>query len=124
VNVTDGRYVHHRYPPDLRTQEIYQYTVMPTHMASPFTPEELRGAGLARAVPVHQGRAAAQGAGGRDLAMHKNYGPGCLLEDETRLYDVEDDPARSGRSMTRRPSAGCSADARADGRQLMPRRRP
>ncbi len=26
--------------------------------------------------------------------MHKNYGPGCLLEDETRLYDVEADPGQ------------------------------
>ena len=54
VNVTDGRYTYHRYPPDLRTQEIYQYTVMPTHIWSPFTPEELKGGlagGAVRASP-------------------------------------------------------------------------
>lgn len=29
VNVTDGRFVYHRYPRDLATQDIYQYTLMP-----------------------------------------------------------------------------------------------
>ena len=94
VNVTDGRYVHHRYPPDLRTQEIYQYTVMPTHMASPFTPEELRGAGLALPFPFTKGVPLLKVPVVETSPMHKNYGPGCLLEDETRLYDVEADPGQ------------------------------
>ena len=42
VNVTDGRYTYHRFPTDLLSQEIYQYTLMPTHLKSLFTPEELR----------------------------------------------------------------------------------
>ena len=42
VNVTDGRYTYHRFPADLKAQEIYQYTLMPTHIRSPFPPEELR----------------------------------------------------------------------------------
>ena len=63
VNVTDGRYTYHRYPADLKSQEIYQYTLMPTHIFEPFS----RGGAVAgepgRAVPVHQGREAAEGAG-------------------------------------------------------------
>ena len=46
VNVTDGRYTYHRYPPDLRSQEIYQYTVMPTHMRYRFSTQELSNATL------------------------------------------------------------------------------
>ena len=57
VNVTDGRYTYHRYPPDLRAQEIYQYTLMPTHIFEPFSPEELAGASLAGGLSLHQGRA-------------------------------------------------------------------
>ena len=48
VNVTDGRYTYHRFPEDLRTQEIYQYTVMPTRLRARFTPDELSRATLAR----------------------------------------------------------------------------
>src|SRR5690606_21428643 len=47
VNVTDGRFTYHRFPEDLASQEIYQYTLMPTHMNSRFMPEELSEATLA-----------------------------------------------------------------------------
>ena len=40
VNITDGRYVYMRAPvPD--NQPLYHYTLMPTHMRSPFTTREL-----------------------------------------------------------------------------------
>jgi hypothetical protein len=48
VNVTDGRHTYHRFPTDLEGQEIYQYTLMPTHITQPFTPEELRASTLAK----------------------------------------------------------------------------
>jgi arylsulfatase A-like enzyme len=94
VNVTDGRVSYHRYPADLRTQEIYQYTVMPTHIYEPFPVSELSGATLAPPfdftkntpllkVPVKPGS-----------AMSKNYGPDCFIEDDTRLYDLAADPAQ------------------------------
>jgi arylsulfatase A-like enzyme len=106
VNVTDGRYTYHRYPPDLRTQEIYQYTLMPTHIFDRFTPEELRGATLAEPfsftkevpllkVPVIE-----------TSPMNTSYGPGVLLEDETRLYDLAADPGQE------RPLVDASAEAR------------
>ena len=47
ANETDGRYTYHRFPEDLRTQEIYQYTVMPTDLRGRFTPDELSQATLA-----------------------------------------------------------------------------
>ncbi len=42
VNVTDGRRTYHRFPVDLKNQEIYQYTVMPTHIFAMFTPRNWR----------------------------------------------------------------------------------
>jgi len=94
VNVTDGRFTYHRFPEDLRNQEIYQYTVMPTHITKPFTPEELSGATLAKPfnwtkdvpllkVPVTE-----------RSPIFDNYGPGALLEDDTRLYDLDADPGQ------------------------------
>lgn len=94
VNVTDGETSYHRFPADLAAQEIYQYTLMPTHIISRFTPEELRDATLAPPfgwtkeapllkVPVIE-----------RSPMYHNYGPGCLLEHETRLYDLIADPGQ------------------------------
>ena len=43
----DGRYVHYLYPPDLYAPGLYQYTLMPMHLRSLFTAEEMRTAELA-----------------------------------------------------------------------------
>jgi hypothetical protein len=47
VNVTDGHTTYHRFPDSIPDQEIYQYTLMPTHITARFTPEELETATLA-----------------------------------------------------------------------------
>lgn len=46
VNVTDGRYTYFRYPEDMRAQEIYEYTLMPTHLEEAFSMENLAQAQL------------------------------------------------------------------------------
>jgi arylsulfatase A-like enzyme len=94
VNVTDGHYTYHRYPPDLRTQEIYQYTVMPTHISMPFTPEELAGMRLAGPLPFTKGAKVMQVPVLERSPFQPKYGPGALLEDETRLYDLRTDPGQ------------------------------
>jgi hypothetical protein len=94
VNVTDGRYTYHRFPEDLAGQEIYQYTLMPTHIWEPFSTEELAGAGLSpplaftKGVPVLKVPVTARS------PMYANYGPGALLESDTRLYDLAADPGQ------------------------------
>jgi len=47
VNVTDGRYVYMRAPANPENQPLYEYTLMPTHIRSHFSLEELRTATLA-----------------------------------------------------------------------------
>lgn len=46
VNITDGRYVYMRAPETAGNQPLFEYTLMPTHMDNPFTPDELRDAEL------------------------------------------------------------------------------
>lgn len=94
VNVTDGRYTYHRYPPDLATQEVYQYTLMPTHIWEPFTPEELAAAELAGPFPFSKGAPLLKVPVTSRSPMYNNYGPGALLESETRLYDLVTDPGQ------------------------------
>lgn len=94
VNVTDGRYTYHRFPPDLRQQEIYQYTLMPTHLWERFTPEELRDAALAQPFGFTKGVPLLKVPVIERSPMYRNYGPGALLESDTRLYDLVNDPGQ------------------------------
>ena len=94
VNVTDGRYTYHRYPPDLRSQEIYQYTLMPTHIWARFTPEEMAGAKLAEPMAFTKGTPLLKVPVIERSPMYDTYGPGAMIEDDTRLYDLEADPGQ------------------------------
>jgi len=47
VNVTDGRYVYMRAPANAENEPLYEYTLMPTHIRSRFSVEEMRTAELA-----------------------------------------------------------------------------
>ncbi len=46
VNITDGRFVYMRSPKDPNNQPLFEYTVMPTHIRTPFRVEELQEATL------------------------------------------------------------------------------
>ena len=47
VNVTDGRYVYMRAPADPENKPLYEYTLMPTHIRTRFSVDELTTAQLA-----------------------------------------------------------------------------
>jgi hypothetical protein len=106
VNVTDGRYTYHRYPADLRSQEIYQYTLMPTHIFEPFSVEELSQASLSEAFGFTRGAKLLKVPVIDRSPMYNVYGPGALLEDDTRLYDLDSDPGQE------RPLADAEAEKR------------
>jgi hypothetical protein len=95
INVTDGRYTYHRFPPNPRDQELYQYTLMPTHIWEPFTPEELAAASLASPLPFTKGAPVLKIPVTQRSPMFDNYGPGALLENESRLYDLASDPGQN-----------------------------
>lgn len=99
VNVTDGRFTYHRFPVDLHRQELYQYTLMPTHMWEPFSVEELRSAVLSCAFSFTKGAPVLKVPVTDRSPMYDSYGPGVLLEHDTRLYDLEKD-ARQERPLS------------------------
>mgnify|MGYP001029681066 CR=1 FL=1 len=94
VNIADGRYTYHRFPEDLARQEIYQYTLMPTHIFSPFTPGEMAEATMAEPFSFTKGARLLKVPVTKRSPMYDNYGPGALLESDTRLYDLQEDPGQ------------------------------
>jgi arylsulfatase A-like enzyme len=90
VNITDGRYVYMRGPASPANMPLYEYTLMPTHMRSLFTPEELRAAELAPPLPFTKQapvlRIPAIQPANRDL-LARQLG--------TMLYDLWADPGQA-----------------------------
>jgi hypothetical protein len=68
---------------------------MPTHIWEPFTPEELAAASLASPLPFTKGAPVLKIPVTQRSPMFDNYGPGVLLENETRLYDLATDPGQN-----------------------------
>jgi arylsulfatase A-like enzyme len=95
VNVTDGNATYHRFPPDLKSQELYQYTLMPTHIFDMFSTEELASAQMAEAMPFTKGARVMKVPVTERSPFFNVYGPGALLEDTTRLYDLAADPGQA-----------------------------
>jgi arylsulfatase A-like enzyme len=97
INVVDGRYTYFCYPKDMQNQELYQYTLMPTHMTKMFTVEELRSASLVppfdftKGVPLlrvaHRSKA--------DQRTHSYHFPEKMEDTNTVLYDLETDPGQT-----------------------------
>lgn len=88
VNVTDGRYVYWAAPDDPASQETWEYTLMPTRMKSPFTPDELRGrTELAEPFAFTKGCHTLKVRGGR-WRIH-----GGMFT--TRLWDLDTDPGQA-----------------------------
>ncbi len=67
---------------------------MPTHIFEPFSPEELSAASLVAPVPFTKGAPLLRVPVTARSPMYDVYGPGALLEDETRLYDLAADPGQ------------------------------
>ena len=67
---------------------------MPTHIFAPFTPEELRAGDPCRADSLHKGAKLLKVPVVERSPMYSNYGPGALLESDTRLYDLATDPGQ------------------------------
>jgi len=87
VDVTDGRYVYMRAPARADSQPLFNYTLMPTHMRSRFSPAEFEGVQLASPFGFTKGCSTmklASRAGGRGWEHPERF--------RTRLWDVENDP--------------------------------
>lgn len=86
INITDGRHVYMRAPTAADDPQLYEYTLMPTHMRAPFTPEELAGASLHPPFRFTKGCPTLRIAG-RGWIDPDAFG--------TQLYDVVQDPQQT-----------------------------
>lgn len=91
ANITDGRYTYFRYPDDLETQEIYEYTLMPTRITSFFTPEELSTAQLAEPFDFTKGARLMKIKGHDKIPMYRGLGMGFFQDVGTVLFDTQTD---------------------------------
>ena len=93
TNITDGRYTYFRYPPDMRKQELYEYTLMPTHLRSFFSAATLRQAqlvppfGFTQEIPLLKIPA-------RRLADGQVAAMGTYEDCTTVLFDLQADPGQ------------------------------
>lgn len=94
IGAADSKHRYFLYPPDLDNENLFEYTLMPTHLHSLFTPEELRSTVMhapfdfTKRVPLMQiqARVASERPPGDDRSVFKSF--------ETALYDIESDPAQ------------------------------
>jgi len=95
VNVTDGRYSYFRYPTDMHAENLYQYTLMPTHMTQPFTTEELACAELISPLSFTNGVPVLRIPCTPVSPYYKRHGPDVQHDAGTVLFDLQSDPGQN-----------------------------
>lgn len=88
ANITDGRYTYFRYPEQMEGQELYEYTLMPTHMRSFFQPGEFQGMSLAEPFNFTKGIPLMR------MAAKPALKVGSIQETNTVLFDLASDPGQ------------------------------
>ena len=87
VNITDGRYVYMRAPATAENAPLYEYTLMPSHMRTPFTPAELAHIESVGPLPFSKGC--------QMMKIKSRPALGSRAQDfGTLLFDLEQDPAQ------------------------------
>ncbi|WP_433655070.1 sulfatase-like hydrolase/transferase [Nocardia sp. CA-128927] len=86
VNVTDGRYVYLRAPAAPGNAPLFEHTLMPTHMASRFTPAELENAQLVGPLPFTKNV---------PVLRVPGFAVGDPFDFGTALFDLESDPRQA-----------------------------
>ena len=94
INITDGHHTYHKFPPDLSEGSVNQYTLMPTHIFDFFSVEELAQSELSPPLSFTKGVPLLKVPVTKRSPMYDVYGPGSMLENETRLYCLESDPGQ------------------------------
>jgi arylsulfatase A-like enzyme len=92
VNVTDGRYTYFRYPENLHAQELFQYTLMPTHMLQFFNGAEIGAATMAPGGAFSRGMPTLKIPVPPSSAWYQSHGPAKIVDTETVLFDLQSDP--------------------------------
>lgn len=94
VNVTDGRYTLFLYPENMHGGDLYQYTVMPTHMKEFYSLEELREAQLAPPQSYSKGVPLLRVPATPKSPLYKLHGPASQHDTNTVMFDLATDPSQ------------------------------
>jgi hypothetical protein len=91
INFTDGRYAYFLYPQEPFETDLYQYTLMPSHMRTFFEAREFTDAEVVHSLPFAQGFPVWRLPVRKDAKanMTQRYP---LLEARTVLFDLATDP--------------------------------
>lgn len=93
-NVTDGRHAFFVFPENVQSIRPYQYTLMPTHMKSFFTVEELAEATHHAPFDFTKGLKVLKVPLFPGSPSHAAHGPGLVVDSTTVLFDLERDPGQ------------------------------
>ncbi|MFG0754596.1 sulfatase [Pseudomonas sp. TYF_14] len=94
INVTDTKHTYFRYPADINGGDLYQYTLMPTHIQSFFSVEELRQAEFVKPLPFTKGIGVLKMPSTPLSPVYNRQGAGAQIDVGTRLFDIENDPCQ------------------------------
>ena len=95
IGATDGRYTYYLYPEDLYAPGLHEYTLMPMHMTSLFTPAEMRTSRLAAPFDFTKDMPVLKIDALKDARrIPNNDRVGWAVDHGTTLYDLEPDPGQ------------------------------
>ncbi len=92
ICVTDGRYTYFKYPINVDGDGIFEYTLMPNHMAFPFQPFEFEGVTMSEPFDFTKGIKLMRIAARKDAKRPPSRHGVKFLDAETALYDLHSDP--------------------------------
>lgn len=90
INATDGRHTYFRYPENMETQDLFEYTLMPMHNRSLFEARELAGAELHSGFDFTKGMPLLKVPALPDAKRSPRQGG--FADTDTVLFDMEADP--------------------------------
>ena len=92
IGVTDGRYMMFHYPPDVLGEGLYEYTLNPQHMRTPFTSAEMATAIRVPAFHFSKGMPLMKIAALKDAMRVPNHDGQTFQDQGFALYDLVNDP--------------------------------
>ena len=97
INVTDGRYTYFCYPKNMQNQDLYQYTLMPTHMTKLFTVDELKSVSLAGPFNFTKELTLLRVAHKSKVGSktHSFHFPEKMEDTKSVIFDVSNDPSQT-----------------------------
>lgn len=92
VNITDGRHTYMRYPENMSATNLNEYTLMPAHMLTPFSKDELENATLCSDQEFTDGYPVLRIPVDENSGWFNSHGPGGMADTDSVIYDLATDP--------------------------------